>query len=180
LIAASLCWFSMGTQVDMERISVGVDSLSSNYIFYEAVDADRDGVIDNDEIYTEITDDTIRTRYMVPGQKYFYKVVVTNNHTNAHFAFIFDNISYTGSFADYVKVAAQLVDSTSTTRATSVERTISDIAGSDTSATILTASNLATGSYELYYTVKLDASAASTYESANLTVTDVIPEFFVS
>lgn len=183
LVAASFCWFSMSSQNNIEQMSVGVDTLSSDFVFYEAVDTNRDGVISGQETYVEISNASINTSNMVPGQTFFYKAIVRNKKAGANFAFIFKNILDSNNLSGQVIVTARLLDSNSTVRtATSGVVTIHDIAVTDendeTNAPVLSDTNLPIGYYELYYTLKLNSGTTSTYEGKSMTISDVMVAFY--
>ena len=183
LAFASYCWFSLNSHNDIQDFTVGVDTLSSNYTFYQAVDENRNGVIDGQETYNEIEDMSISTQYMIPGEKYFYKAILENVKPGAHFAFIFSNIVDDSDFGSEVKVFAKLVGSNSQIISqSSTESSIAYYSVTDdnniTDATILTAQSIATGTYELYYTLKIDESTTSDFEDDSLVITNVVTAFF--
>lgn len=184
LVAASLAWFSIASNNDVNSFDAGVGRLSSNMVFYEAVDSDRDGTIGANENYVQIQDNDINTRYMVPGQTYFYKVTVENHQSGSHFALIFNDITDTDSLSEHVKVTARVVNSSNATVAsTAAEQSIayySQTASGQTDATILTGSNLASGTYSIYYTVKLDSTTTTDFENKTMTIEDVFVSFFAS
>ena len=184
LIAASLCWFSIASNNDVNSFNTGVGRLSSNMAFYQAVDANRDGVISGGETYVQIQGNDINTRYMVPGETYFYKVTIVNYQAGSHFALIFNDISDADSMSSHVNVTARVVNSSNTTVAsTDAERTIayySQTANNQTDATILTGSNLASGVFDIYYTVKLDGATTNDFENKSMTINDVLVSFFSS
>lgn len=185
LAFATFSWFSLNNHNNIENFEAEVDTLSSNFTFYQAVDENRNGVIDGSETYVEISDNSINTRYMIPGEKYFYKAILNNRRNNSHFAFIFSDIVDDSSFSSEVKVTARLLDSTNVTVAqTSTERSIDYFAVTDENsikdATVLTAQSLPAGDYSLFYTLKIDENTGSDFENDSLLITNVVTAFFVS
>lgn len=183
LVVATVCWFVMSGSVGLEKLTASVDTSLSNVDFFQAVDENKNGVVDANETYKKIETANIDTKYMVPGEKYFYKVNVYNNKTGVHFGLFFNDITDSDSLGAQVKVSAKIVKS-GTTLAHTDECFLSAIYETDdggiTDATILTASDLTKGDYEIYYTVKLIESTTILHEDLSLTVNDVVVSFFES
>ena len=184
LVAASFCWFSLSSKNDVNEFTAEVDTLSSDFVFYEAVDADMSGTINGQETYVEISDASINTANMVPGQTFFYKFVLRNKNAGSDFAFVFSDIIDANNLSSQVMVTASLYNSSSVLQAeTDSARSIayySTTQNNVTSANILETDNLALGYYELYYTVKLNNNATSSFENKALTITNVLIAFYES
>lgn len=183
LVVATVCWFAMSDYVGLENITVGVDTSLSDIGFYRAVDTNKNGVIDGNETYEKIESAHIDTKYMIPGETFFYRINVYNNKQRVHFGLFFNNITDEDNLGAQVKVSAKIVKNGTVISYTD-EQFLSAISETDdggiTDATVLTASNLTTGDYEIYYTVKLIESTTVLHEDLSLTIDNVVVSFFES
>lgn len=182
LTIGTLCWFFMSGRNRVDDFFVEVDNPSSNFVFYEAVDANKNGVIDDDEMYVEIESLDIYTENMVPGQTFFYKVFVKNSKDGSNFGLFFKDITDTDNIAQQIAVSANLLDATGNVKATSNgEIDLSTlITSNDTTsdAKILGMSECPKGDYEIYYTVKLKIDTSSLYYNKTLSINNVEVLFY--
>lgn len=182
LVVVSVCWFVIANRNSVEGFTAEVDNPSSNADFYEAVDLNMNGVIDNGETYELIKDTSINTRNMEPGQTFFYKVSVRNSHANSNFQMRFNNISDIDGMAEQLLVNAKIVDSSGVVKASTGDNNVlsslletSD--GSIFDAVLLTGTKFAVGNYEVFYSLKLKNDTTSTVEGKLLTIDDVVVAF---
>ncbi len=80
LIVATVAWFSSGTKVSVEGISADVETDGFSYILYEAVDANKNGLLDNGEDasgnWLPVSGPDINIDKAVPNQYRFFKAKV--------------------------------------------------------------------------------------------------------
>ena len=182
LVVVSVCWFTIANRNILEGFTAEVENPSSNVEFYEAIDANMNGVIDNGESYELIRDTSVNTKNMEPGQIFFYKVLVRNSHENSNFEMRFNNISDIDGMAEQLLVNAKIVDSSGVVKASNGDNNVlsslletSD--GSIFDAVLLTGTEFAVGNYEVFYSLKLKNDTTSTFEGKFLTIDDVVVAF---
>ena len=182
LTIGTLCWFFMSGRNRVDDFFVEVDNPSSNFVFYEAVDANKNGVIDDDEMYVEIESLDIYTENMVPGQTFFYKVFVKNSKNNTNFGLFFKDITDTDEMAQQIAVSASLVDKNGNVKAsTNGDKVLSTLMTSNNetaNAQILGMSECPKGDYEVYYTVKLKNDTSFLYYDKTLSIDNVEVSFY--
>lgn len=182
LTIGTLCWFFMSGRNRVDDFFVEVDNPSSNFVFYEAVDTNKNGVIDDDEIYVEIESPDIYTENMVPGQTFFYKVFVKNSKNGSNFGLFFKNITDTDNIAQQIAVSANLLDTTGSVKATTngeIDLSTLITSGDTTlNAEILGMSECPKGDYEVYYTVKLKNDTSFLYYDKTLSIDNVEVSFY--
>lgn len=184
LTIGTLCWFFMSGRNKVNDFAVEVDNPSSNFIFYEAIDTNKNGVIDNGEMYVEIENPDIYTENMVPGQTFFYKVFVKNTKNDTNFGLFFKDITDTNEMAQQIAVSASLVDKNGNVKAsTNGDKVLSTLMTSNNetaNAQILGMSDCPQGDYEVYYTLKLKTDTSYLYYDKTLSIDNVEASFYES
>lgn len=184
LVTATVCWFFMTHNNTVGGFNTNVDNPSSHFIFYEAEDTNKNGVIDGDEEYVEIGTANIESNNMIPGKTYFYKVTVDNQRDNSLFGLFFNNIEETGTLSSVVEVTAEVKNSLgATVLSTNGFKILStlmttDDSGTVTDAKVLTGTGFNRDTYDVYYTVKMSTSATTEYEDFRISIDDVSASFY--
>ena len=190
LISATVCWFFLTSANTVEGFEVGVDSPSSHMVFYEAIDENKNGVVDGTESYKEISTTNIITKNMIPGKTYFYMVKIDTMKDNMKFGLFFNGIEESPveegipSLSSQIKVTANIKKANGNViTATDGEKILStmieyDETGTIADAMILTGNNFAKGDYEVYYTIKMAEDATILNEDQYVNINDVSAVLF--
>ena len=159
-------------------------------VFYEAIDANKNGVIDATESYREITTTNIITKNMIPGKTYFYMVKIDTMKNNMKFGLFFNGIEESAveegisPLSSKIEVAASVKKANgnviTATDGTKILSTLIDYdeTGTVADAIILTGNNFARGDYEVYYTIKMANDATILNEDQYVNINDVSAVLF--
>ncbi len=96
LVVVTVAWFMLGGKAGADEIKSDVVAEEITYTIYEAIDTNKNGVLDTDEAqnWNVVTEDTLQLVAAVPNQYRFYKVVVHSGGKNS-LAFKLNGISAT-------------------------------------------------------------------------------------